>query len=317
MLKNMNIDFISKRKYAYILSSIIILAGIISLIVKGGPRLGLDFTGGTLVQLNSDANISSDELFTALEKVGFQSPQIQSFVDSSNISFKMNESDHISEEKFNEIKEALGKDFIVEQVEIVGPAVGIWLIKRAILAFVFAFIGIIIYVGIRFNAGFWGLAGVLALLHDVAVVVGIFSIFDIEITLTVVAALMTIVGYSINDTIVIYDRIRENMRIKYKEGIIAIINNSINETMSRTIITSGTTLLMVTSLLIFAGGTLRDFSLALFIGMVTGTYSTIFIAIPIVVDFRGLGKNKPAMKIENNTNKKIDIKAKVKRRMNK
>jgi preprotein translocase subunit SecF len=311
MFNNFNIDFLTKRKYAYILSSLIILAGIVSLVLKGGPKLGIDFTGGTLVQLNFKDKVTNQELEEGLSKAGINVSEIQNFVNTNTISFKFKESNQISEKKLNEIKEILKKDFIVEKIEIVGPAVGTWLIKRAFLAFILAFIGIIIYVGFRFSAGFWGVAGVIALLHDVFVVIAYFSIFNLEIDLTIVAALMTIVGYSINDTIVIYDRIRENMRVRYKDGWWKVINDSINETLSRTIITSGVTILTVICLLVFAGGSLKYFSLALFVGMISGVYSTVFIAIPIVIDFKGIGKNKEN-KSNVNISNNVDLKGKIK-----
>ncbi len=289
LFANTNIDFLGKRKYAYIFSGLIICAGIVSLVMKGGPKLGLDFTGGTLVQLNFEQNITNEELRSGLDKIGFDSADIQSFVGTNSMSFRTQKSDHVDKVKLDELETILNKNFEVESVEVVGPTVGAWLIKRAILAFILAFIGIIIYVGIRFHKGVWGLAGVVALVHDVLIVVSVFSIFNKEMTMNIVAALMTIVGYSINDTIVIFDRIRENLLTRYKENIDVVINDSINQTLSRTIITTVVTLFTVVALLIFGGEVLRDFSFALFIGMIAGTYSTLFIAVPLVVDFK---KNK-------------------------
>lgn len=289
IFKQTNIDFLGLRKYAYVLSGLIIAAGIVSLVMKGGPKLGLDFTGGTLVQLNFDQNITNEELRSGLDKIGFESADIQRFVGTDSLTFRTQKSDHVNQEKLDELKTILHKNFETKSIEVVGPTVGAWLIKRAILAFILAFIGIIIYVGIRFHKGVWGLSGVIALVHDVLIVVSVFSLFNKEISMNIVAALMTIVGYSINDTIVIFDRIRENLLTRYKENVNVVINDSINQTLSRTIITTVATLFTVVALLIFGGEVLRDFSLALFIGMISGTYSTLFIAVPLVVDF---DKNK-------------------------
>jgi len=293
ILKNSNIDFMSKRKYFYFVSVAIILAGIISLIVKGGPKLSIDFTGGTLVQLNFVQKVTNNELRDGLTKLGFENPEIQRFVGKNELSFKLKESNQVSNEKINQLKDILKKDFKIQKIEVVGPAVGTWLLKRAALAFILSFLGIIIYVAIRFKGGIWGYSAVIADIHDILVVVGVFSLLNKEISLTVVAALMTIAGYSVNDTIVTYDRIRENMRTRYKENPVVVMNDSINQTLSRTIITNLCTFFAVLSLLFFGGETLRDFSFAMFIGMVAGTYSTIFIAVPIILDLK---KKKNATK---------------------
>ncbi|MCP4481552.1 MAG: protein translocase subunit SecF [bacterium] len=287
IFRNTNINFLAKRKFAYILSMIVILAGLFSLISKGGPKLGIDFTGGTLVQLNfGEIAIENDEVRTGLESMGFENIAIQRFTGSNIMIFRIPATDQLANSKINELQTYINKDFVIEKVEIVGPAVGKWLVKRALLAFCLAFLGIIIYIAIRFHAGIWGLAGVMALVHDILVTVGIFSLLGKEITLPVVAALMTIVGYSINDTIVIYDRIRENIRIRYKDPLDVVVNDSINQTLSRTVITTVLTLFSAFALFLFGGDILRDFSLVLIIGMISGVYSTIFVASPVVYDVK-------------------------------
>jgi preprotein translocase subunit SecF len=296
ILKNSNIDFMSKRKYFYVVSCVVILAGLVSLIVKGGPKLSIDFTGGTLVQLSFAQKISNPELRSGLKQLGFENAEIQTFVGNNDVSFRLQESNQVTNEKIYQLKDILKKNFVIQKIEVVGPAVGTWLLKRAVLAFCLAFLGIIIYVAIRFKGGVWGYSAVIADIHDILVVVGVFSLLNKEISLTVVAALMTIAGYSVNDTIVTYDRIRENMRSRYKESPAVVMNDSINQTLSRTIITNLCTFFAVLALLFFGGETLRDFSLAMFIGMVAGTYSTIFIAVPIILDLKHKKNSKNAKK---------------------
>ncbi|MFH1715254.1 MAG: protein translocase subunit SecF [Elusimicrobiota bacterium] len=290
LFQNTNIKFIQKKKIAYLLSGILITAGIISMIIKGGPNWGIDFTGGALVQINFTEAVTNDEVRTGLETIGFSNVTLQRFVGSNVVIFRLQQSAQVTGPLMETLKTNMNKNFVVERIEMVGPAVGIWLVKRAALAFSFAFLGIICYVAIRFKGGVWGVAGVLALIHDVLIVVGIFSILNKEITLPVVAALMTLVGYSINDTIVIYDRIRENLRVRYKEAKEKVFNDSINQTLSRTVITSGTTLVTVLALFLFGGKVIHDFSLVLLLGVIVGTYSSIFVASPIVYDWKNRSK---------------------------
>lgn len=280
-----NIDFISKRKIAYIFSGCVILVGIISLLIKGGPKLSLDFTGGTLIQLNFKQSVNINDINVGLKSIGFDAKELN--LENNVLSFKLQTSSHISENKMEDFKNIINKDFTIEKIDIIGASVGAWLIKRSLLAFFLAFIGIIVYVGIRFSNSYFGIAGVLALIHDAFFIVTFFSVFNKEIDLTIIAAIMTVVGYSINDTIVIFDRIRENLKVRYKENVINVFNESINETLTRTILTTITTLIPTTCLLICSSGTLKNFSLALFIGFLVGTYSSIFIAVPLSLGFSG------------------------------
>ncbi len=285
-----NIDFISKRKIAYIFSGCVILMGILSLLIKGGPRLSLEFTGGTSIQLNFKESTNFEDVDKGLRVVGFDAKDLH--LEKNILSFKLKGSKHISESKLEELKKVLNKDFDIEKMDIIGASVGSWLIKRSLLAFFFAFFGIIIYVGVRFSNSSFGIAGVLALVHDAFFIITFFSMFNKEIDLTIIAAIMTVVGYSINDTIVIFDRIRENLKVRYKENIINVFNESINETLTRTILTTVTTLIPTVCLLIFSSGSLRNFAIALFIGFIVGTYSSIFIAVPLSLQFlHGFKKN--------------------------
>ncbi len=284
-----NIDFIKKMKAALLVSVLLIIASIVSLVVKGGPNLGIDFTGGALIQLKFDKLIRIEEIRTILNQGNFSNAEIQNFPKDNVIVIRLKKSQTPAEDIFKEVKQLIqtklpDNSFIVEQNEMVSPVVSKDLIRKALSAIIFSFLGILIYVNLRFKKGIWGLAGIIALIHDVFLTIGFFSFLNREITLPVVAALLTLAGYSINDTIVIYDRIRENLRLKRGESLYQIVNGSINETLSRTIITSGVTFLVVMALFFKGGEVIHDFSLALLIGMILGTYSTIFIASPIVYE---------------------------------
>ena len=279
-----NVDFVGKRKIFISISLLIIFIGIISLIIKGGPKYGVDFAGGTIVQIkfNKDINISN------LRKVMSKDVAIQSFGESGNeflLRFPQTTAD--TEALSNQLKTKLIKNFgkksyEIRRIEMVGPKIGKDLRRKGLLAVVVAIIGILIYISIRFEFRF-ALGAVIALVHDVLITLGIFSLLNKEIDLTILAAFLTIVGYSLNDTIIVYDRIRENMKKFVRGNFGKIINISINETLSRTILTSGTTLFVVLALFLFGGGVIHDFAFALLIGIVAGTYSSIYIASPILL----------------------------------
>jgi len=279
-----NIDFVGKRKIFITISILLILAGIISLIIKGGPKYGVDFAGGTIVQIKFKKPIQIGQLRKAMGK----DVSVQSFGDSGNeflLRFAQSSAD--TEALSKDIKEKLIKNFgkgsyEIRRIEMVGPKIGKDLRKKGLLAVIVALIGILIYISVRFEFRF-AVGAIIALVHDVLITLGMFSILNKEIDLTVLAAFLTLVGYSLNDTIIVYDRIRENMK-KYVKGLFAnIINRSINETLSRTILTSGTTLFVVLALFLFGGGVIHDFALALLIGIIVGTYSSIYIASPILL----------------------------------
>lgn len=275
-------DFMNKRTMAVALSSAVILIGVISVLIHGGLRYGIDFVGGTLVQLKFINPPSIEDVRDGLKTIGLGESTIQEFGSKNHLLIRVERSEEKLEEMGTRIKNSLvGKfnadNIIVERVEMVGPKVGKDLRKKAILSIVYAIIGIVIYISWRFEFQY-AIAAIIALIHDVLVTMGAFSLADKEFTLVIVAAFLTIIGYSLNDTIVVFDRIRENMRRKGKTLLVDVINASINQTLSRTILTSGTTLLVVVALFFLGGEIIHDFSFALMIGVLVGTYSSIFIA---------------------------------------
>ena len=277
-----HINFMGKIRAAMIFSGIIILAGLVSIGIQGGLKFGIDFSGGTLVQLQFKSAPDIDDIRDGLKSIGFGESTIQEFGSKNDILIRVQRSEEKLEEVGHQVKESLkGKfnleDISVERVEMVGPKVGRDLREKALLSILYAIIGIVIYISWRFEFQY-AIAAIIALIHDVLVTMGAFSVADKEFTLVIVAAFLTIIGYSLNDTIVIFDRIRENLRRRGKTPFIELINFSINQTLSRTLLTSGTTLLVVLALFFFGGAIIHDFSFALLIGVLIGTYSSIFIA---------------------------------------
>ena len=275
-------DFMAKKTMAIVLSSAVILVGIISMITHGGLKYGIDFDGGTLVQLKFKTPPAIEDLRDGLKTIGLGDSTIQEFGSKNHILIRVEKSEEKLEEIGTKVKNSLiGKfqagDILVERVEMVGPKVGKDLREKAILSIIYAIIGIVIYISWRFELQY-AIAAIIALIHDVLVTMGAFSLADKEFTLVIVAAFLTIIGYSLNDTIVVFDRIRENMRRKGKTTLTDVINMSINQTLSRTILTSGTTLLVVVALFLRGGEIIHDFSFALIVGVLVGTYSSIFIA---------------------------------------
>jgi preprotein translocase subunit SecF len=291
LLSNTNIKFVENRKIGYIVSGVIILASIISLVMHGGPKYNIDFTGGTLIVLKFEQPIEIEKVRSAIGAKGYGESEIKYFGEEDEISIRSG-TDKTVEELSKSIEEILeaaypGNPHIVQMVESVGPKIGKELILDTFLAIFWAMVLILIYVMWRFEFKF-SLGAILALIHDVTITIGLFSLFDIEISSTVIAAILAIVGYSLNDSIVVFDRIRENLKVKQKnaEEFIDTVNRSLNETLSRTIITSLTTLFVVSVLFFFGGEVLRSFALALIIGIVVGTYSSLFIASPTVVELQ-------------------------------
>ena len=275
-------DFMGKIKAAMIISGIVILIGLGSIVISGGLKYGIDFAGGTLVQLQFKSPPDIEVIRDGLKTIGLGESTIQEFGSKKDILIKVERSEEKLEAVGAMVKRSLsGKfhfdDIIVERVEMVGPKVGRDLREKALLSILYAIIGIVIYISWRFEFQY-AIAAIIALMHDVLVTMGAFSILDKEFTLVIVAAFLTIIGYSLNDTIVVFDRIRENLRRKGKRSLSEIINSSINQTLSRTLLTSGTTLLVVLALFFFGGEIIHDFSFALLVGVFVGTYSSIFIA---------------------------------------
>lgn len=283
------INFVDQRRKAFLLSGIIIVAGLISLAIKGGPDLSIDFEGGVLLQLKFEAPVTTAMMRSALDVAGYGSSEIQTFATGNEVLIRAPYAENV--DVAEAIKTAITETqpdnaFEVRREELVGPKVGSELGKKAILAVVFALCAILVYIGWRFEFRF-AIAAVAALFHDVLVTLGLFSLTGREISLAVVAAFLTIVGYSLNDTIVVFDRIREDLRKYHKQSYNGVINASINETLGRTIMTSLTTLIVVLFLFFLGGEVLRDFSFALLIGVLVGTYSSIFVASPILIEWHG------------------------------
>lgn len=292
LFKNSNFNFVDVRKMGYGVSLLLIALSIISLILHGGPKYNIDFTGGTLVHLKFEKPVEIQNVRAALSAQGYGDSEIKHFGKPNEIAIRTGVSrtmQELSTKIETIIKEALADNpFVIQRVEKVGPKIGHELIFDALKAIVWAMILILIYVMWRFEFKF-SVGAIVALMHDITITIGIFSLLDIELSAPIIAAVLTIVGYSLNDTIVVYDRIRENMKASKKNlaDLPRTVNRSINETLSRTIITSGTTLIVVLVLYFFGGEVLRTFALALILGIVIGTYSSIFVASPIVIDWKG------------------------------
>lgn len=285
---DLNIDFVGKIKLAVALSLVAILIGFGSMIFKGGLSYGVDFSGGILVQVKFAQGTSAGDIKQALKDLNLGGVAVQAFGDEAN-EFMIRAQSSTSEfsSLSDSVKQSLEKTYgagsvEVRRAEMVGPQVGKDLRKKGMLALVYALIGTLIYIAWRFELPF-AIGAILALTHDVLITLGAFSLFNREIDLPIIAAFLAIIGYSLNDTIIIYDRIRENRGRYSKESFPVIVNRSVNETMSRTIMTTGTTLLVVIALFIFGGGVIHNFAFALLIGITVGTYSTIFIASAFVL----------------------------------
>ncbi len=296
--QNPKYKFMEVRKLAFAVSGIMILISIISLILHGGPKYSVDFRGGTFMEIrfedkeNPEKPISIEigRLRGIFEDFGMQDAEIKHYGSMQEISVRADIIEN-TDAIFHNLIDRLSKEYpqynVIEmRKETVGPKVGKELVGAAILAIMWATVFILIYIMWRFELRF-GIGAIAATIHDIVVTIGIFSVLNIEISIAIVAALLTIVGYSLNDTIVVFDRIRENLKALKRQAFdySGIINRSINETLSRTIITSGTTLLVVIILYFFGGEVLKDFSFALICGIVVGTYSSIFVASPILVEF--------------------------------
>lgn len=286
-----NIDFIGKRKYAFIFSGTLILIGIISLILQGGPKYGIDFTGGTSLQLKFEKDITVGAVRSALGKIGLGNAEVKRLGEAKDNEILIRVQEQAKGGKLVQdlIKEELAQDFsgnpyIIQKVDTVGPKIGGELRRAALMAIFVSLLGILIYVSLRFKFNF-AVGAIIALVHDVLITLGIFSILKMEFSLTVLAAFLTIVGYSLNDTIVVFDRIRENLKVLRREPIDQMINTSINQTISRTVLTSLTTLIVVWVLLLFGGEVIYSFAFALMVGITIGTYSSIYVASPVVIEW--------------------------------
>ena len=284
-LKETNIDFLSMRRFGFVISGSFILAGIVSLLLQGGPLLSIDFTGGTLAQIRFEEAPDIAKVRSALEALDVGIGEVQTFGTPNEILIRLQLSQN-AENLTSELKAALqaqfpGQSIDFRRVETVGPKIGSELKGKAFFAVFTAIIGILIYISIRFELKF-AIGAIAALIHDVLITLGIFSILNYEISLAIIAAFLTIVGYSLNDTIVVFDRVRENMKLLKNIDHKTIFNKSINESLSRTIITSLTTFAVVFILYIAGGEVIRYFAFAMIIGVIVGTYSSIYVASPVV-----------------------------------
>lgn len=275
ILPKTHIDILGARKTFFVISGLIMIACLISVVTKG-LNFGIDFTGGTMVQVQFKDNINIDQVRSALNQKGIKA-DIQSFIGTNAFAVKVKGAQENVNEVSVNIQEGLkntGVEFEIEQTDFVGPAVGNDLAKKAFFAFTIAMFAMILYIAFRFQSVIWGAMAVAALFHDVFLTVGVFSFFQLEVDLVIVAAFMTIAGFSINDTIVIFDRVRENMKLNPKWHIREWLNVSVNETLSRTIITS-ITVIGATAILYFMGGkVLNNFCLAILVGLTSGMYTS-------------------------------------------
>lgn len=298
---DINIDFVGKRKLAMIISGVVILLGLASLVINGGPNYGIDFVGGTLVQVKFAENTDAGTIKDSLSTLDLGSVVVQHFGDDANEYLVRVQESANNKELSRIISGSLESSYgagkvDIRRVEMVGPQVGKDLRQKGLLSILYAMIGILIYISWRFELRF-AIGAIIALLHDVMITLGAFSLSGREIDLPIIAAFLAIIGYSLNDTIIVYDRIRENYGKHQKKGFTAVVNSSINETLSRTILTSGTTMLVVLALFVFGGGVIHNFAFALLIGILVGTYSSIFVASPVLIfwdDYRSGGQKKVA-----------------------
>jgi len=333
-----NIDFIGKRKIAFSLSVAVVMATIFLLIWRGGPNLGVDFSGGILIQVKLDRDRTPSDIREALKSLELEDSIIQEFGEKGKFEYliRVRKVDIQLAGLSEKVKQALisqfGEGIDIRRVEMVGPKVGEDLREKALLAIFYAILFIAIYISGRFElkwlmsiimalslvfvvyiASIFGasvtwliiialivtlglcmflnlkyaMGAIIALIHDVTITIGAFALTDREISLSIIAAFLTIVGYSLNDTIVVFDRIRENMRRFRRRNFVDVMNASINETLSRTILTSTTTMIVVLALFILGGGVIHDFAFAMFIGILVGSYSSVFVASPILLIWEG------------------------------
>ena len=285
-------NFLGHRRGAFVVSAVLILAGVVSLVVQGGPRLGIDFAGGVLLQLQFEKPIEAERIRDTLAELGLADAEIQHFGGNREAIVRVSGGEE--EDLAGVIVEALNEanpdnEADVRRQELVGPKVGQELRGKATNAIILALVLILAYISLRFEFKF-AVGAVAALIHDVLITLGMFSMTGREISLPVIAAFLTIVGYSLNDTIVIYDRIRENRRRLYGKSFVDIVNTSLNNSISRTLVTSLTTLLVVLCLFFLGGEVIRDFAFALMVGVIVGTYSSLYVASPLVVEWQVHGE---------------------------
>ena len=294
---NTNYDFVGKRRWFYIASGGLMLLSVVSIVVHGGLNYGIDFTGGTLIQVRYDKPVTVGDVRRGLDEIKLGSAVIQQFGDAQEYLIRLPHEKNVSPNQItaqvqSALAKAAGARVEMRRVEFVGPQVGRDLQLQALYAVLAGMAGILIYVAIRFDFR-GGVISIVAITHDVVVTLGALSITNREMSLPVLAALLTIVGYSINDTIVVFDRIRESRGRGLRKGqsLADLVNGAINQTLSRTILTAFTTFLAALVLFLFGGEVLRDFAFALVIGVVTGTYSSVA-AVSLVMDWESWSRSR-------------------------
>jgi preprotein translocase subunit SecF len=295
------IDFVGKRTYAIVMSLMLMAVSIFSISTQG-LKLGIDFTGGTLIEVGYHESVDLSVVRNTLDKAKFKSANVQYFGSTKEVLIRLKPQDISSAKLSSKIIRLLGDDVDIRRVEFVGPKVGEELTNDGGLAMLYALIGILIYVAFRFEYRF-ALGSISALIHDVIITLGVFSLLQIEFDLTVLAAILAVIGYSLNDTIVVFDRIRENFLSTRHVDPAKIINGALNQTLSRTIMTSLTTLLVLFALFFLGGEIIHSFALALLIGVVIGTYSSIYVASSMIL---ALGISKEDLLPSEKEEKEID-----------
>ena len=292
-----NIDFMGKRHVAFGVSGLLVLIGLIALVQiwTGAANLGIDFAGGTAVQLKFENEISLEQARQALGKHGLHEAELQEFTQDHKLLIRVKTEGTLEQNIAERIVEVFEEEFshnkfVIDSSMEIGPTIGHRLQQDALLAITISLIGIILYVATRFELRF-GVAAAIATFHDVLAVLGIYYLLDKEITLLVVTALLTLAGYSLTDSVVVFDRIRENLRARRRDSILNIINAGINQVLTRTLITTLTVVLVLVPLTLFGGEVLHDFSLALLLGVLIGTYSSVFVASPLLLMWPG-GKGR-------------------------
>jgi preprotein translocase subunit SecF len=289
--RNAHYDFLGQRKRAYVFSVVLILVGMTSLVLHGGPRYGVDFTGGTMLQVEFANPTSVSDVRGVLAEAGMESAQIQQLGDSNEFLIRTPDFEGITDRATEVLAGTYGAEGFTMSADAVGPKVGSELQRKAGIAILMSFALTLVYLAFRFEWRF-GVAAIIATFHDITITIGFISLFNLEITLATVAALLTILGYSLNDTIVVFDRIRENLKKRRKDKYRDILNSSINETLPRTVLTSGTTLATLLALFILGGTVVRPFALVLILGIVIGTYSSIFVASPALLEIERRERRK-------------------------
>ncbi len=289
--RNASYDFLGQRKRAYVFSAAMLVVGLASLILRGGPQYGVDFTGGTQFQVQFSDETSVAELRDVMASAGLEGAQIQQFGGSNEFLIRTAAFEGAVGQVNTVLTDAYGADGYTMSTDAVGPKVGSELQRKALVAILISFALTLVYLAFRFEWRF-GVAAIIATFHDITITFGFISLLDIEITLATVAAILTILGYSLNDTIVVFDRIRENLKKRRKDSYQDIINASINETLPRTVLTSGTTLATLMALFILGGAVVRPFAMVLILGVMIGTYSSIFVASPALLEIEQRSRRK-------------------------